>query len=376
MDSGRKKDEAIEKLDVIWRKVSRSNVSGFQNIILRHILGEKQDGIDIKMVSYLTDSPHATPDKLYSYLVGGLRKLITYAYIGVEKDSILRQEYEDKVKRLQAELDNKDRLIEEYRNQRPAHQIKIKREVEYVVDNEEITRLENELRTVKAQRDDWKNRYYELKGHNSDIDLSKYVDMGLYTETLSENSKLQQANSTLLSEKSKQQSDITSLKGQLADTSTQLKDLKKYEKKVLPILRKSAYQQQYQGKCITLEPSQIETIVRKYLNGLSPYKISKEMGISKTSINMIVRCEYKAEQSLDKILKALHQVNKEGNWGGEKQDKLNGLIQVYESSLSTVRALNKIKNKEIKDGIQSLEDYVSWVEDKNDYSDYIEDTEC
>ena len=190
MDNGRKKDEAIEKLDVIWRKVSRSNVSGFQNIILRHILGEKQDGIDIKMVSYLTDSPHATPDKLYSYLVGGLRKLITYAYIGVEKDSILRQEYEDKVRRLQSELENKDRLIEEYRNQRPAHQIKIKKEIEYVVDNEEIERLQDELNQLKAQRDDWKNRYYELKGHSSDIDLSKYVDMGLYTEFMTNNTKL------------------------------------------------------------------------------------------------------------------------------------------------------------------------------------------
>ena len=220
--------------------------------------------------------------------------------------------------------------------------------------------------------DDWKNRYYELKGHNSDIDLSKYVDMGLYSESLTENTKLQQTNNTLLSEKSKQQSDMAALKGQLEDTKSKLKDYKKYEKKVLPILRKSAYQQQYQGKCITLEPSQIETIIRKYLNGLSPYKISKEMGISKTSVNMVVRCEYKAEQSLEKILRALHMVNKEGNWGTDKQTKLNGLIAVYESSLSTVKALNKIKNKEIKDGIQSLEDYVSWVESKEE-GEYHED---
>ena len=38
--------------------------------------------------------------------------------------------------------------------------------------------------------DDWKNRYYELKGHSSDIDLSKYVDMGLYTEFMTNNTKL------------------------------------------------------------------------------------------------------------------------------------------------------------------------------------------
>lgn len=374
MDSGRKKDEYIEKLDTIWSRVSKSNVSGFQNIILRHILGEPQDGIDIKMVSYLTDNPHATPNKLFNYLVGGLRKLITYAYIGVEKDSILRQEYDDRVSRLKSELDNKDRLIAQYRSQSPAPQIKIKKEIEYVVDNEEIARLENELRIAKSQRDDWKNRYYELKGQNSDIDLSKYVDMGLYTETLSDNAKLQQTNDKLLSEKAKQQRDITTLKGELSDTKTELRDYKRNEKKVLPILRKSVYQQQHQGKCITLEPSQIETIVRKYLNGISPYKISKEMGVSKTSVNMIIRCEYKSEQSLEKILKALHQVNKEGHWGEEKQATLNGLIGSYESSLSTVRDINKIRNKEIKDGIQSIEDYLAWVESKEN-GDYIEDIE-
>ena len=378
MENGRKKDEYIEKLDIIWSKVSKSRVSGFQNSVLRHILGEQQDGIDIKMVSYLHDNSLATPNKLYGYLVGGLRKLVTYAYIGVEKESKLRQEYDNRLSRMQAEMDNKDRLIEQYRSQRvnrPAPMVQVKKEIEYVEDTAEIDRLNNELERVKAQRDEWKGRYYELKANQSDIDLSKYVDMGLYTDAVADRDRLQGENDKLVSEKNKLSSNANSLKSQLSDCKTELREYRQNEKKVLPILRKSVFQQQHQGKCITLEPSQIETIIRRYLDGDKPHKISKGMGVSKTSINMIIRCEYRTEQSISKILRALHAVNKEGHWGEEKQEQLNGLIQDYENSLSVVKDMKSIQNRNIRENIQSLSDYLEWVENKKHGLDdeYIED---
>ena len=425
-DEKNEKKSYLKKLDFIWEKIGNSDVSRFQNIVLHHVLGEYQSRIEIRFVSRILDNPNVTPEKLNEYLVDGVQRLVTYAYIGVDRMSNLKKkykeeldvekrayadslnsmklEYENSFKRARNELKRKDELINQYKADlakkdkegvKVVPKVEIQKEIVYQTDEVEINRLngekarlERKIEKLQKECNFWKNEVDELLS-KPEIDLSDYVDRGQYEEVVNERDSLQAKPEInldnyvdrgqydeVVSERDSLQVDYNKLKeskrvllenarevkATLDSCRAELREYKDYEKKLLPLLRKSAYQQQHQGKCISLEPSQIEGIIRNYLNGITSYSIGKQMGISKTSINMVIHCEYRAEQSLNKVLRALHVVNKEGNWGGEKQEKLNRLIDDYERSLAVVLETKSIQNENIASDVQSLGDYFSWVD--------------
>lgn len=354
--SQKKRENYFEELDYIWSKISKSNVSGFQRNILYHILGREQDGIEIQTISYLYDNPLATNKKLYEYLEGAIKKLITYAYIGVERESKLTQHYTNKIQTLEHDLKRKDELIEFYKTELkreqekpPVEKIITKTEIEYVrvkvPDDKEVNRLNGIIRDLENQ----------LSSQPTNIESSPdMVEATLYEDALNDNKQLKESYDK----------EIEALKEKNKELSKIVDKYKKDEKKIVPILRKSVFQQQYQGKCITLEPSQIEGIIRRYLNGESSYEISKATGISKTSVNSIIHCEYRAVQSLKKVLNALHMVNKEGHWGEDKQNTLNELIKTYNKNINSVIEARNVKMKGVKENINSIDSFLYWTNQK------------
>ena len=96
-DEKNEKKSYLKKLDFIWEKIGNSDVSRFQNIVLHHVLGEYQSGIESRFVSRILDNPNVTPEKLNEYLVDGVQRLVTYAYIGVDRMSNLKKKYKEEL---------------------------------------------------------------------------------------------------------------------------------------------------------------------------------------------------------------------------------------------------------------------------------------
>lgn len=168
----------------------------------------------------------------------------------------------------------------------------------------------------------------------------------------------------LVKQHDKDVAELQKLRPEVLDLKKRVYVYEKNEKKVMPTLQEVVYRRQAQGKCITLNDSQIDTVIRGHLNGDSNYKISKENHISETTIKQILQCKYKSLGSLKHILRVLHQVN--GNWGQEKKDILSNLISMYESAVVSKEQEQSMVKEDIAQRVNSLVSYNREIENRGD----------
>lgn len=159
---------------------------------------------------------------------------------------------------------------------------------------------------------------------------------------------------------------VSDLKKKLSDThddlSAQIKGLQQRieafetdEKKLVPTLQQVVYRRNYQGKSITLSDKEIDKVIRCHLKGMSAYQIHSEYGIAESSVKKIVNCGYKSLSATKKILSALHRVN--GNWGEERKEALQQLIDKYEQIVLEKEAEAQKAKRDIENKIQSIASY-------------------
>ena len=151
---------------------------------------------------------------------------------------------------------------------------------------------------------------------------------------------------------------IRELKRQLKESEAELITYREFEKDLIPELRQNVFRRKHMGKSISLEPSQIDKIMRCYLNGDSCYKISKDLKVAYTTVRKILECNYSTSASLKKILSVLKGVN--GNWGNEKKQELLSLINRYEDAYQNAVEIDEDNVVMISDKIKNIGDYLDF----------------
>ena len=174
----------------------------------------------------------------------------------------------------------------------------------------------------------------------------------------------------LVQQHDKDVAELQKLRPEVMDLRKRLYVLEKNEKKVVPTLQDIVYRRQSQGKCITLNDSQIDTVIRGHLNGDSNYRISMDNHISETTIRQILKCQYRSLGSLKRILRVLHQVN--GNWGQDKKDVLSALISMYEQAVTAKEQEESMVKEDIAQRVNSLLTYNREIETRGDGDSILE----
>ena len=202
-------------------------------------------------------------------------------------------------------------------------------------------------------------------------DLTKDVPMDDSPESVgSVISNLQQDNEELNNENA-------DLRERLKAMEDILSNYAGLEKDLVPELQQIMFTRKSQGKTIRLSSMEIEDVFRMYLTGYksekevekSPYAISKELNISRTTVKRLLDKEvievvdskgnavkqlkyYNTVSSLEKIVKGLNRVSKNGNFSGVKKNKLEDYIRVYSKFLEDAKkeriAVRNIFNEENK----------------------------
>lgn len=320
----------VEKLGFILSRYNGADIE-LQFEILSHVLGDLKNGLSIQLK---TDVPNelTTPDKLLRYLQEGVSKLVTLSYNSLSKSEVSDDKKTQELRRLKNENDT---LVA--RNKELSKQLKKYRDAEKI-----RVAVKQELNIPK---------------NDEVIDLSKYHAMA--------NDELQDTIKKLKRDIKKYEGvyeENARLKVELQNIEDVLHNFEEIEKTLLPELQKGCFCKKYRGKSISLEPSQIEKVISGYLYGDSNYKISKDLGISHTTVKKILECDYSTSSSLNKILSALHSVN--GNWGAERKQLLENLIEEYEFAVKKANIDDKNNRAKIKGSITSLEDYINFKKSK------------
>lgn len=136
---------------------------------------------------------------------------------------------------------------------------------------------------------------------------------------------------------------------------------KDMEDKILPFLQNTAYYRKYKGKSINLEPSQITSVYRLHLKGLTNYKISKETGISKTSIKKILTFDYNTIESLKKLLNALHTINKSGHWHNKNKIWITTAIKTVNQKIQEQSEKEKHQKEDIFLNLKTIQDFLNFT---------------
>lgn len=327
----------VEKLYFILSHYNGADID-YQYEVLSHVLGDFKVGLSIQLKS---DYPEVstTPDKLFRYLQEGVSKLVTLSYNNLSKSENEKDKKEQEIRRLREE--NEDLHSR----------------------NKELKKLLKQYENSEKVREEANNKS-NITEQDEVVDLSKYHAMA--NQELQDKIKEQKHTIEVLKKKIKENEGISKenleLKIRLKNAEEDLHNFESIEKALLPELQKGCFCKKYRGKSISLEPSQIEKVISGYLYGDSNYKISKDLGISHTTVKKILECDYSTSSSLNKILSALHSVN--GNWGIERKQLLEDLIEKYEFEAKKATIDDRNNKLKIKGSITSLEDYINFKKRK------------
>lgn len=339
MENGRKNKHPLDKLDDIWLLIKESGSSYTQNCVLRHLLGDIQEGLSISVVHRSPSGEiDIEPDYLYRALSKGISKLVTKADKNGIKESEMLLEKDEIIRRLR----NKLQISESSSSHNDS-----KASMFF----EQMRVLEQKLQESEALNSKYNSILSELKQENKLLSNKVNTLSQSYEELSDTSNDIAHYQHRLREEISEKEH----LMGKLKTLEEESEAYKQAEHFILPDLQKLSYCRKHMGKSISLEPSQIENVVRGYLHGDSNYRISKDLGISHTSIKKILSCDYSTVPSLEKILSALHSVN--GNWGTDKKELLNELIQLYTVRLEDAKERSKLNFNEIEKSMSSLFDY-------------------
>lgn len=141
---------------------------------------------------------------------------------------------------------------------------------------------------------------------------------------------------------------------------------KDMEDKILPFLQNTAYYRKYKGKSINLEPSQITSVYRLHLKGLTNYKIWKETGISKTSIKKILTFDYNTIESLKKLLNALHTINKSGHWHNKNKIWITTAIKTVNQKIQEQSEKEKHQKENIFFNLKTIQDFLNFTKNNTE----------
>lgn len=321
----------ISKLETIWSKLpppksaSGSNSRMQQLLILRHILGAYVDGLTISM-EMANAYGYITEEELLRHLTSAVSLLITQAYRNLDKGSQVDAHTE--VKSVQSKIQRLERENAVLKNKLNDLQEVNRKQKDILAGKDAmIDGLNDKMRAFIEDRFDTTSRLNALESENEELKVSKKdIEIG--------NMKVK----------------------------SMLNRYSMREKSILPYLQETVYCRTYKGKSIGLVPSQIETVIRNHLKGDSNYRISKDMGISKTTITKILSVDYRTSGSLKKILSALHRVNAEGNWGGDCRKELTNLISSYDIALIAATERDMLNREQIKNNIKTLEGFLRYLD--------------
>lgn len=146
------------------------------------------------------------------------------------------------------------------------------------------------------------------------------------------------------------------LKKKNDELSSEISSYKGLERVLIPELQQMLFTRSTQGKSIRLSAKEIEDIFRMSLTGYTDtdgkhkdytyYAISKKLGVSHTTVKKLLDIDksngnalkdYRSVASLEKIVKGLNRVSKNGNFTGLKKNKLSKYINYYTSALEQAR---------------------------------------
>lgn len=294
----------------------------YQYIILAHLIGITSDNLYVN-VNFNNNAEVSS--KIYSDLQRAIKKLITQSHknylaeseLLIEKDGIISGLKQDlkKLKKINVELSgDNSKLNNKYRD---LHD----KEKEYL---DKISDLNNTILDLETTVAEDENKV--LTRQRQEIELLK--------------------------------TQIRELKIQLNESKKELDTYRELEKDLIPELRQNVFRRKHMGKSISLEPSQIDKIMRCYLNGDSCYKISKDLKVAYTTVRKIIECDYSTSASLKKILSVLKSVN--GNWGNEKKQELLSLINRYEDAYRNAVEIDEDNVVMISDKIKNIGDYLDF----------------
>lgn len=344
---GSEKMNQLDKLNAIWSSVFKNEISMYQYMILRHLLGFSQQGLDINITYHSQlGTEDINPNYLYRCLVGGVSKLITKAYPNYLKESSVVTEQSEIIRVLQSDLKTMKQQINSLNLDNQTYAGQIKKYQGYLQESDEkMDELKDTLSVLRNENEGLKAKE-QIKLAKDDVPLN--IINARMDEEVRQNK--------ILTNK------VESLEEQIQELEMELSGYKKNEKQLLPLLQQTAYCKEHMGKSITLVPSQIENIIRGHLNGDSSYHISKDLGVSKTSVNKILSCDYRTVNSLKKILDTLHSIN--GNWGPEKKKELDNLISNYEIALKQAEEKAEILRNDIDNRVVDINGYFHEINGK------------
>ena len=157
------------------------------------------------------------------------------------------------------------------------------------------------------------------------------------------------------------QNDLDRLRAENKGLEELLKVYQGLERVMVPELQQMLFTRSTQGKTIRLSAREIEEVFRMALNGYkdengsqkeySYYKIGKVLGVSHTTVKKLLDIEkdgshalkdYCSVSSLEKIVKGLNLVSKNGNFSGFKKNKLTKYLNYYTSALEQAKK-NKVE---------------------------------
>ena len=337
----------LSKLDVIWGRLPSLKSAGGMNsrmlqlLILRHILGDYTNGLNISMT---LENEYGTEDedRLLSNLTAAVSLLITQAYRNLDSGTNdVDSKVSDELKQLRGELERveKDNVVLRSRFDELCGVIKEQ--------NKRLSANDVEINKLNAEKDELQTRLSELQTLNGTFISDRFDTENKLAALENENSKLVDTKNEIEIENKK--------------AKQLLQQYSNIQKLLLPYLQETMYCRTYKGKSIGLVPSQIENVIRNHLKGDSNYRISKDLGISKTTVNKILSVDYRTSDSLKKILSALHNVNVEGNWGGERKNELLGLISSYEVALSAATQRELVNREQIEQNIKNLGAFLKYT---------------
>lgn len=221
------------------------------------------------------------------------------------------------------------------------------------VDNAAITKLQNEVSELSTKI---KEKDTLISDKETEISNKDKVIAGKNKQIQNNQEHIDK----LVSKANKLQHDLDSYKSTISTLQGKIEEFEKDEKKIVPTLQQVVYRRSYQGKSITLSDKEIDRVIRCHLKGMSAYQIHNEYGIAESSVKKIVNCSYKTLSASKKILSALHRVN--GNWGEERKEVLQQLIERYEQAVSEKEAEAQTVKKDIENRVQSISEYNNEVQ--------------
>ena len=221
------------------------------------------------------------------------------------------------------------------------------------VDNAAITKLQNEVSELSTKI---KEKDTLISDKETEISNKDKVIAGKNKQIQNNQEHIDK----LVSKANKLQHDLDSYKSTISTLQGKIEEFEKDEKKIVPTLQQVVYRRSYQGKSITLSDKEIDRVIRCHLKGMSAYQIHNEYGIAESSVKKIVNCSYKTLSASKKILSALHRVN--GNWGEERKEVLQQLIERYEQAVSEKEAEAQMVKKDIENRVQSISEYNNEVQ--------------